>query len=363
VSVEGGAVRFKNEAGRGLQIEAPWVVEASGKRREDVVRWELGDADEKGKRRLSLVVEAGAELAYPLVIDPSWSTTGSLTTARFAHTATLLTNGKVLVAGGVNSSFLASAELYDIGLGFVASSQPLISSATSPLQLTTTNLVLSGSRFQGLSGASSGNTQDSSTNYPLVQLRSLANEQTRFLASDPATNWSDTSFTSEAVSNFPAGYAMVTVFTNGIPSDSKLILLTPPPLPGAALDFDGVDDTVTASGINLASQSFTIEMWLKKQNASDDGTIITQGTFTPTRGFSSASVSQPLSPFLFTSTTWMLPMPPLPIRLGTIGPASTMRRAAAGGFIATASWWPVIRQVPTRAAAPFCSGRILSFIT
>jgi hypothetical protein len=40
--------------------------------------------------------------------------TGSLNTARSGHTATLLNNGKVLVAGGeVNSTFLASAELYD----------------------------------------------------------------------------------------------------------------------------------------------------------------------------------------------------------------------------------------------------------
>lgn len=119
VKVEGGAVRFEGESGRGLQIEAPWVVDASGERREDVVRWELGVAAENGKRGLSLVVVEGAELSYPLVIDPSWSTTGSLATARFLHTATLLQNGKVLVVGGSDSSgiALASGELYDPATG------------------------------------------------------------------------------------------------------------------------------------------------------------------------------------------------------------------------------------------------------
>src|SRR5205823_8054865 len=49
----------------------------------------------------------------------NWTRTGSLNTARLVHTATLLQNGMVLVAGGIDSSFnsLASAELYDAGSG------------------------------------------------------------------------------------------------------------------------------------------------------------------------------------------------------------------------------------------------------
>jgi hypothetical protein len=49
----------------------------------------------------------------------TWRTTGRLNTARWQHTATLLQNGMVLVAGGIDSNFifLASAELYDPASG------------------------------------------------------------------------------------------------------------------------------------------------------------------------------------------------------------------------------------------------------
>jgi N-acetylneuraminic acid mutarotase len=55
------------------------------------------------------------------VYDPAtgtWAATGNLVTARGSHTATLLPNGKVLVAGGKSVTFsLASAELYDPATG------------------------------------------------------------------------------------------------------------------------------------------------------------------------------------------------------------------------------------------------------
>jgi hypothetical protein len=69
----------------------------------------------------------GTAFASAELYDPgtgTWTATGSLATARESHTATLLPNGKVLVVGGAGGSgYLASAELYDIG---VATSPPTL---------------------------------------------------------------------------------------------------------------------------------------------------------------------------------------------------------------------------------------------
>ena len=45
-----------------------------------------------------------------------WTTLSSMNTARDLHTATILPNGKVLVAGGSNGNSLNSTELYDPSL-------------------------------------------------------------------------------------------------------------------------------------------------------------------------------------------------------------------------------------------------------
>ena len=68
-----------------------------------------------------LLSTAAALLGAPLATQGgpvNFVITGSLATARNGHTATLLPNGKVLVAGGRNgNSILASAELYDPASG------------------------------------------------------------------------------------------------------------------------------------------------------------------------------------------------------------------------------------------------------
>src|SRR6185369_4235188 len=93
--------------------------------------------------------------------------------------------------------FLSSSELYNLGLGFDTNWRPLLTAISPSTLRDGTALTASGSRFKGMSEASGGNgTQNSSSNYPLVQLLSLVNEQTLFLSLD---FWSNTSFTSTPV--------------------------------------------------------------------------------------------------------------------------------------------------------------------
>jgi len=62
-----------------------------------------------------LLVLALALLAPQVSLATGWTPTGSLATARAEHSATLLPNSQVLVAGGQTSNYepLPSAELYN----------------------------------------------------------------------------------------------------------------------------------------------------------------------------------------------------------------------------------------------------------
>ena len=222
--------------------------------------------------------------------DPAsgiWTPTGSMSVGRFLHAACLLPNGKVLVSGGMTNSNFAqtwSAEIYDPasgtwtptastpqitsghsmivlpngkvltapvggfgvcfydpGLSISNAWQPQITSVTSPLAIGG-SLTVNGSGFGQIIGNQSGpDGQGTSTDYPLVQLRSIESGQTTFLL---ATNWSANSFTSLPVTNFPPGYALATVFAGGIPSTSSMVnisvpVATPPVLSSAGLALNG----------------------------------------------------------------------------------------------------------------------------
>lgn len=93
-----------------------------------------------------------------LAAPNTFSATGSLINGRYNHTATLLPNGKVLVAGGrAASGYLVTAELYDPATGSWSATGSLATARerhTATLLPNGTVLVTGGGNYQAPSGSS-----------------------------------------------------------------------------------------------------------------------------------------------------------------------------------------------------------------
>jgi MYXO-CTERM domain-containing protein len=117
-----------------LRMHYPQVRNADGLVRTGVVGLRGVSDVAGGKGRFVAAGALEAELSIdlgglqgPLVVDPGWSSTSALATARVYHTATLLPSGKVLVTGGQGgSSNLSSSELFDPASGtWTATAAPM----------------------------------------------------------------------------------------------------------------------------------------------------------------------------------------------------------------------------------------------
>jgi hypothetical protein len=125
----GGALEFLDGHGAPrLRMSPPYLVGADGRTYAARVALEGCDADHDpappwgrptvapGASRCDVrIAWSGAGVAYPALLDPSWSSAGIMSTARANHSSTLLANGRVLVVGGDASGVSATADVYDPG--------------------------------------------------------------------------------------------------------------------------------------------------------------------------------------------------------------------------------------------------------
>jgi hypothetical protein len=113
-----------------LHVSPPYIVGADGTRTEGALAVSDCAVDSEPSGPWGRAVTApgaaactvrvtwsDASVSYPAILDPRWTTTGSMGIARFEHTLLLLSTGKALAAGGRSSTTgttaLATAELYD----------------------------------------------------------------------------------------------------------------------------------------------------------------------------------------------------------------------------------------------------------
>ena len=242
---------------------------------------------------------ASAEVFNPVTLR--WSSGGSMAAARSTgHTATLLPDGRVLVAGGGGASGpLATTEIYDptrtpTFARWAAGPSLGVARRDHTATLLTTGAVLIAGGFEigdisalpalrhvVPAGAADAHVRDRpgdgraggphgqrlhepfaridghgggrlSANYPLVQLRRIDNGNIRWLANDPSVPWTDTTFSSRPTPGLQSGHTLVTVFVNGQQSLSRVVMvrgtnLVPTAVPGGPYDAS-VGSPVTFDG-------------------------------------------------------------------------------------------------------------------
>ena len=179
-----------------------------------------------GSGRILVVngASSGGVIRTAEVYDPAthtWVLAGAPSAFKSNFSLTPLANGKILLAGGhYIGDPMAATETFDENSGIPAPHGPTITATNDPLY-PGTMLTLTGWGFTGDSGASFGTWNETPTNFPLVQLRRVDDGAINWLK--PAHSWRFGYFGGLLPTTLPIGPHLVTVFVNGIPSESKIV--------------------------------------------------------------------------------------------------------------------------------------------
>jgi hypothetical protein len=136
-----------------LRTTRPWIVDATGRVREGTIGvegcaydasttapWGRAVTPPGAKACTVVMAWSDADLTYPLLVDPPWTTTASLAQKRANFGAASITgsaaaacaSGCAIAAGGLaNGVYLSSAELYNAGTGTWATVDPIPINATA----------------------------------------------------------------------------------------------------------------------------------------------------------------------------------------------------------------------------------------
>ncbi len=182
----------------------------------------IGGFNENGRLATAEVYDATFDGTWQLHDHNPFPETGDMATARESHTATLLPDGSVLVAGGIGpgGTNLNSAEVFSLSRAPNAT-RPVISSAPATTFLPAA-ITISGTGLRANWEASSGTGQGSPSDLPLLRLQRVDNGQILFLT--PSTR-DATVLTSTVQSGLADGHYRATIVSDAVPSLHKLIAI------------------------------------------------------------------------------------------------------------------------------------------